>query len=379
MHKNGSDATANLRSHTGDHNGKVTEAGWVDSRSSGDPVPARSRWVAGGNNNDAEREPPERGARSSVRARAYALVSMLTSAPIPDRPPAGLGTHKRKRWRLRKHAGDSCQQRYHAAIQNLIKERAIPTAPGPTAGSRRVGLMSLNRVVVAIKAEMGSRLVEEAIKITPLNLALQAIIKGLPVAAQSTGSAPHIMHEVFLVLTRLSIDSSATVDKVTQSLNAIMVGNAGMQDVPMLLREDGLQPKYVPAVSAYVAETVPAPAPEQRRRPKPKPFRSEQQRTETLRSVGAAVQVEQQRSRSPIRQDDSRPARQHMQGAAPGRHSQGRGRPVQPAPQMQQREALPSPRSQEQRQQQWQYQQPQPQRQPPVCFRFNTPGGCTLS
>jgi hypothetical protein len=132
---------------------------------------------------------------------------------------------------IRKHAGDSCQRRYHDAIQNLIKERAIPTAPGPaTAGSRRVGHMSLSRVVVAIQAEIGSRIVDETRKMTPLNLALMAIIKGLPVAAQSTGSAPHIMHEVSLALTRLSIDSSATVKKVAQSLNEVMVDNAGIEE-----------------------------------------------------------------------------------------------------------------------------------------------------
>ena len=280
---------------------------------------------------------------------------------------------------LRKHAGDSCSQRNQAAIQNLIVERPIPTAPGPaTAGSRRVGKMSLNRLVVAIKAEMGARLVEETAKLTPLNLALQAIIKGLPVAAQSTGAAPHVMHDVFIALTRLSIDSSATVDKVTQSLNAIMLANAGMQDVPMLLKEADIQPQYAPAVSAYVAETVPAPATERGARAQPpKPFRSEQRRLETLRKVGDTVQAEQQRSRSPVRPDDSRQARQHSQSAAPGRHSQGRGRPVQPAPQMQQRDALPSPRRQEQRQQQQPYQQQQDQRPPPVCFKFNTPGGCT--
>ena len=286
---------------------------------------------------------------------------------------------------LRKHAGDSCSQRNQAAIQNLIVERPIPTAPGPaTAGSRRVGKMSLSRLVVAIKAEMGARLVEETAKVTPLNLALQAIIKGLPVAAQSTGAAPHIVHNVFVTLTRLSIDSSATVDKVTQSLNAIMLANAGMQDVPMLLKEADIQPKYAPAVSAYVAETVPAPATERSARARPpKPFQSEQRRLETLRKVGDTVLAEQQRSRSPVRPDDSRQARQHSQGAAPGRHSQGRGRPVQPAPQMQQRDAIPSPRRQEQRQQQQQYQQqpyqqPQEQRPPPICFKFNSPGGCTF-
>jgi hypothetical protein len=48
---------------------------------------------------------------------------------------------------------------------------------------------------------------------------------------------------------------------------------------------------------------------------------------------------------------------------------------------MQRRDALPSPRRQEQRQpeprQQQQYQQQQPQRPPPICYKFNTPGGCT--
>ena len=281
---------------------------------------------------------------------------------------------------LRTEAGDSSQRRFYEAVHALIEKRPLPTGLGPaTAGVQRTGMVSLRRLVSLIISDTTCRLIEDTQHLRPIHLALRSVREGLPTAAQPSGSAPQVLHQLHLVLSRASMKRTITIDELQASLNELIADHAGVADADMLLREADVKSTSAPAVaSAYVAAAVPEPAEAPRPRAEKKVFVPPEQRARTLRTVGAAIQAELQRPRSPVRQDEHRDRhRQHGQRAEQGQRSRSRGRPAQLAEQLPRRDALPSPRRQEQR---WQEprQQQQCQQQQQICYKYNTPEGCTF-